>query len=146
MKSIRARETAQASPPGIVARRSAVATKTDPPLLETPQAVSVITREQLDAHAVQSLDQAVLYTAGISGSLYDKVDAQGRLLYRLTGLARDAGTQTDYTKDRRLTIAPAFTWQPSHNTSFTVLMQYQHDTPDSSGPVRTVIGTAKWQR
>lgn len=49
-----------------VAKRNTAGSKTDTPLIETPQTVSVITREQLDAQNVQSLSQALGYTAGIS--------------------------------------------------------------------------------
>jgi iron complex outermembrane receptor protein len=50
---------------GYVARDSDSATKTDTPLLETPQSISVITRDQLDAQAPQSLNEALRYTQGI---------------------------------------------------------------------------------
>ncbi|SEO83549.1 TonB-dependent siderophore receptor [Aquisalimonas asiatica] len=49
---------------GFVARRSATATKTDTPLAETPQSVSVMTREQIEAQGADSLDKAIRYTAG----------------------------------------------------------------------------------
>ena len=41
------------------------ATKTDTPLLETPQSVSVIERSELDARGVQNLNEATRYTAGV---------------------------------------------------------------------------------
>lgn len=41
------------------------ATKTNTPLIETPQSVSVVTREELDARGVQNLDEAVRYNAGV---------------------------------------------------------------------------------
>ena len=50
---------------GFVARRSATGTKTDTPLLETPQSVSVVAREQMDAQGAQTVPQALLYTAGV---------------------------------------------------------------------------------
>lgn len=52
------------------------------------------------------------------------VDPQGTFLYRLTGLARNSGTQTDFVDDDRLFIAPAFTWRPSADTTLTVMGQY----------------------
>lgn len=60
------RETAAGPVHGYVAKRSATATKTDTPLSETPQSVSVIPREQMEAQAADSLDQALQYTAGVS--------------------------------------------------------------------------------
>ena len=49
-----------------VAKQATAGSKTDTPLIETPQSVSVITREQLDQQNVQSLSQALAYTAGVS--------------------------------------------------------------------------------
>lgn len=55
---------------GFTATTSASATKTDTPLLETPQSISVVTRGQLDARNVQSLQEALAYTPGILTGLY----------------------------------------------------------------------------
>jgi len=55
------------------------------------------------------------------------VDRDGTLLYRLTGLARQSHTQTDYVEDNRRFIAPALTWQPSAATTLTLLTQFQKD-------------------
>jgi len=46
--------------------RTVVGSKSDTPLIEIPQSVSVISREQLDEQNVQSLSQALVYTAGVS--------------------------------------------------------------------------------
>ncbi|NHZ89924.1 TonB-dependent siderophore receptor [Massilia sp. CCM 8733] len=51
---------------GYVASRSAAATKTDTPLIETPQAISVITRAEMDARNVRDLGEAVAYSAGVT--------------------------------------------------------------------------------
>ncbi|WP_050465353.1 TonB-dependent siderophore receptor [Herbaspirillum autotrophicum] len=58
-------ETATGPAPGYVARRSASGTKTDSALLETPQSISVVTREQMDAQNIQSVPQALRYTPGV---------------------------------------------------------------------------------
>lgn len=42
------------------------ATKTDTQIAETPQSVSVIAREELDARGVQNLNEAMRYVAGVS--------------------------------------------------------------------------------
>lgn len=216
------RETAYGPVRGYVATRSAGGTKTDTPLIETPQSISVITRDQMDAQAVQSVSQALNYTAGVvaqprgsvngyyefpfirgfaptnflyldgmqllgasaglqiepyglerievikgpasilygqgppsgiismiskrptevpfreilyQGGTWDRkqgafdvsgpVDGEGKVLYRLVGLARDSGTQVDFTEDNRLFIAPAVTWRPTVDTTLTILGQYQ---------------------
>jgi iron complex outermembrane receptor protein len=59
-------ETANGPVPGYVARRSATGTKTDTPLLETPQSISVIGREELDARGVQTIMEAVRYAPGVA--------------------------------------------------------------------------------
>jgi iron complex outermembrane receptor protein len=50
---------------GYIARRSTVGTKSDTPLIETPQAISVVTRQQMDDQNVQTVAQALRYTSGI---------------------------------------------------------------------------------
>lgn len=52
---------------GYVAKRSATATKTDTPVAETAQSISVITRERLEAQNVSNLGEALRYTPGIQG-------------------------------------------------------------------------------
>ncbi len=51
---------------GYVATRTASATKTDTPLLETPQSISVISRERYEAQGAQSINEALRYSAGVS--------------------------------------------------------------------------------
>ncbi|MDE1167603.1 MAG: TonB-dependent siderophore receptor [Pseudomonas sp.] len=50
-----------------VATRTSGATKTDTPIGEIPQSISVVTRKQMDAQAVQDVSQAVRYTPGVFG-------------------------------------------------------------------------------
>ncbi|AWB07532.1 TonB-dependent siderophore receptor (plasmid) [Azospirillum humicireducens] len=60
------RERATGPVVGYVARQSATATKTDTPILETPQSVAVVTRDQMDAQAAQNLADALNYTSGVT--------------------------------------------------------------------------------
>jgi iron complex outermembrane receptor protein len=53
-----------------VPRGSVAANKTDIPLIETPQSVSVITRDQIDLLNFVDAQQAVRYTAGVFGESY----------------------------------------------------------------------------
>lgn len=69
---------------GYIARRSDTATKTDTPLIETPQAVSIVTRDQMDDQAATTVSQALRYTPGVlgetrlsSGGRYDSVFIRG---------------------------------------------------------------------
>lgn len=59
------KETATGPVIGYAAKRSATTTKNDTSLLETPQSISVVTREQMDAQNIQSVPQALRYTPGI---------------------------------------------------------------------------------
>lgn len=62
-------ETANGPAAGYVARRNATATKTDTPIIETPQSISVVTRDEMDARGVRDVGEAAAYTAGVfSGS------------------------------------------------------------------------------
>ncbi|WP_422843321.1 TonB-dependent siderophore receptor [Acidovorax sp. M2(2025)] len=56
---------------GFVAKRALSATKTDTPLIETPQAISVVTRDQMEAQGVQTLRQVTAYTAGAVSNYFD---------------------------------------------------------------------------
>lgn len=55
---------------GYVARRSRSATKTTSSLVETPQSISVITQENLADRQVQSVSEALLYSANVNGQRY----------------------------------------------------------------------------
>ena len=61
-----AQESAMGPVQGYVARRSATGTKTDTPLLEVPQSISVIGREEMEARGVQNIMDAVRYTPGVT--------------------------------------------------------------------------------
>ncbi|CAD5107770.1 TonB-dependent siderophore receptor [Zestomonas carbonaria] len=50
---------------GYVARRSLTGSKTDTALVEIPQSISVVTRQEMDDRGVQNLNDAVRYTAGV---------------------------------------------------------------------------------
>lgn len=55
---------------GYVAGRTATATKTDTSLLEVPQSISVIGRDEMDAHGAQDIMAAIRYTPGVSVNAY----------------------------------------------------------------------------
>ncbi|MHC2017076.1 TonB-dependent siderophore receptor [Methylobacterium sp. CM6247] len=216
---------------GYVARRSATATKTGTPILETPQAINVVGRKEIEDRQAQSVSQALLYTPGVmnqygtdvrydwlyvrgfvpgryldglrlpfgargysqprvesyglervellkgpSSGLYGQnspggllnlvskrptatplreiqlqtgsfgraqaafdlsgpIDPEGKILYRLTGLARTTGTQLDYLEEDRVFIAPSLTLRPDADTSLTILSQYLNiDSPGGGAP------------
>ncbi|MFY3433834.1 TonB-dependent siderophore receptor [Achromobacter mucicolens] len=57
---------------GIAATRSATATKTDTPIIETPQSISVVSAAQISDQKAQSLQEALGYTPGIMPGLVAK--------------------------------------------------------------------------
>lgn len=212
---------------GMVATKTLSATKTSAELVKTPQSVSVVTRDQMDALDATSVSQALRYTAGafteyrgssnrndevfvrgfsyvpkfldglsfgatassqtgtVDPWLLERVELvrgpasvlfgqvnpgglismtskrptsepihkvqfstgnrdlaegafdfggplsdDGRVLYRLNGIARTQHNQVEYYKDSRVAIAPAITWYPNDQTRFTLLTSYQKD-PDA---------------
>ncbi|MGH2263430.1 TonB-dependent receptor plug domain-containing protein, partial [Klebsiella pneumoniae] len=56
--------------PGYAASRTATATKTDTPILEVPQSISVVGRDEMQARGALDVMDAVQYTPGVSGNTY----------------------------------------------------------------------------
>lgn len=54
------------------------------------------------------------------------LDDSGEFSYRLTGKARSADAQQEMNKEKRYTIAPAFSWQPNEKTHFTFLSYFEN--------------------
>lgn len=79
---------------GYIATRSTSATKTDTALIETPQAISVITRDEITAHNAQSVGEALRYTSGVlqtsgaASSRFDSLSIRG-FNVSSTGMLRD---------------------------------------------------------
>ncbi|MFT3940234.1 TonB-dependent siderophore receptor [Rhodopseudomonas sp.] len=76
------RENARGPVRGIVAGRSATGTKTDASLLETPQSISVVTRDQIQQQAARSVAEALRYEPGVIsesrvGDRFDNVFIRG---------------------------------------------------------------------
>jgi iron complex outermembrane receptor protein len=212
--------------PAFGATRSAAGTKTDAPIVESPQSVSVIPRAFIEATGAQSLPEAVRYNAGVTtgvfgfdprfdqiyirgfpvnllgdyrdglrqgfsagllgyrtepygldrivllrgpasvlygqgpaGGLIDRISrmpgtvpagevelslgshqrhqaafdltgpiGDGRVLYRMTGVLRDAQSEIPDAPDDRIFLAPAITWRPTDDTTITLLGHYQQDS------------------
>lgn len=55
---------------GYVATRSSTGTKTDTPLKEIPQSISVITADQIKDQAAENMQQVLRYTAGVRAEMY----------------------------------------------------------------------------
>ena len=55
---------------GYLANQSATATKTDTPLLTTPQSISVVTKDQVEAQGAQNIAESLRYTPGVTVSSF----------------------------------------------------------------------------
>lgn len=218
-------ETAWGPVKSYVATRSASGTKTDTPIVETPQTISVVTAEQIADRKANTVEDAVAYTAGVRvggagmdlrfdqvsirgfsatassdyldglrqpntgwlsyygtdpynlervevvkgpasvlygqiapGGLINRVSKRpseqafrevelqagdndhyqgqfdvggkasedGTLLYRVVGVARDAGTDIEWVGNDTRFLAPSVTWRPDADTRLTLLTQYQY--------------------
>lgn len=69
-------ETATSPVTGYVAKRTASATKTDTPVADTPQAISVVTPEQMRDQGAQTVQDALRYVAGVRSEPYG-LDSRG---------------------------------------------------------------------
>ncbi|MBP2296218.1 TonB-dependent siderophore receptor [Azospirillum rugosum] len=221
-------ETALSPVTGYVANQQATGTKTDTPLIETPQSITVIPSDQIRDQNAQTLNQVVRYTAGVTpetrgavATRYDQlkvrgfdadtywnglklqslwyaapqldpylmerievlkgpssvlygqapagglinqvskrptatrqneigfefgtnshlrgtadfsgpIDAEGKYLYRFTGVGLSEDGQMKMTENERVAIAPSFTWRPDTDTSLTLLGLYQRDPKANS--------------
>lgn len=65
-----ATETATSPVNGYRARRAASATKTDTPLDETPQSITIVTRDQMVDQGAANLQDALNYAAGVRSDAY----------------------------------------------------------------------------
>lgn len=63
--------------------------------------------------------------------LNDAIDAEGKFLYRLVGVYRDANTMVDHVENDAVVFTPSFTWRPTGATAFTLIANYQNN---DSGP------------
>ncbi len=139
---------------GYVAHRSQTATKTDTPILETPQSVAVVTREEMDDQNVQSVKQALRYTQGVTPDSranfqgFDVLYARGftadRYLdgLKLLGGANYTTPQIDpYELERvEVLLGPASTLYGQASPGGIVNMISKRPTSETQGEVRAQVG------
>lgn len=63
-------ETATGPVQGYIATRSATGTRTDTPIIETPQGIAVVGQEQIQQQGAQSIEEALTYTSGVRAEVY----------------------------------------------------------------------------
>lgn len=69
------------------------------------------------------------------------IDEQGEFLYRVIGLNRDSDTQVNHVEDDGYLFAPSFTWQPTDDTSLTLLLNRQENKGQVSAQFLPQTGT-----
>ncbi|MDH6593500.1 iron complex outermembrane receptor protein [Variovorax sp. TBS-050B] len=79
----------------------------------------------------------------IAGDFSGALDAEGKVLYRITGVLRDAQLPGGSSRDDRTYIAPSITWKPSADTTFTLLGQYQKNRAGAYSRIRPMEGSLK---
>lgn len=77
----------------------------------------------------------------IAGDFSGQLDAEGKVLYRITGVLRDAELPAEGMKDDLRFIAPSLTWKPSSDTSFTLLSQFSRTRAGVYTRVRPAYGS-----
>jgi TonB-dependent siderophore receptor len=76
-------ESANSPTQGYLATRSSGGSKTDQPLITTPQSISVVTRQQMEDQGAQDLNQVLNYTPGVftnfggAATRYDTIALRG---------------------------------------------------------------------
>lgn len=88
---------------GYVAQESGIGTKTQTSILETPQSVSVVTRQQIEAQQPSSTSQALRYTAGANSERFGGFGGQ-------LDITRIRGIDADYYLDGLRVISNVSTW------------------------------------
>jgi iron complex outermembrane receptor protein len=69
------------------------------------------------------------------------IDEDGKWLYRLVALKRDAESQTEHVDDNSLVIMPSLTWRPTDQTSITVMVNEQKNETGTSTQFLPLSGT-----
>ena len=85
-------ESAYGPVEGYVAKRSATATKTDTPIIETPQSISVTSREDMDIRNVRDIGDAVAYSSGVLGETVGEKSLFGGSGIRIRGYGVSYGS------------------------------------------------------
>lgn len=80
---------------GYVAKRSATATKTDTPIIETSQSIHTVSSEQIENQGVQRISQALRYTPGVSADMRGDTSRFDTLAFRGIGGVTDTAQYLD---------------------------------------------------
>jgi iron complex outermembrane receptor protein len=96
---------------GYVVKEATSATKTDTPLIETPQSVSVVTRDRMDDQAVNTLVEALRHSAGVQSEPFG-FDPRFTTIQIRGFDASDTGLYRDGLQIRNPAFAVSFSLEP----------------------------------
>ncbi|WP_232626000.1 TonB-dependent siderophore receptor [Achromobacter deleyi] len=96
-------ETATGPLHGYAARLSATGTKTDTPIIETPQSISVVGAEEIETLKAQNVQDALGYVAGVSR--FEGISRVQDTIY-IRGFQAQAGTGSLYRDGTKYTVNP----------------------------------------
>ncbi|GBQ21700.1 outer membrane siderophore receptor [Gluconacetobacter sacchari DSM 12717] len=137
---------------GFVATRSASATRTDTPLIETPKSVYVVTRQQMDDLQPLTIGAALRYTPGIvslaandstpSASLFQPVHQRGFESYTFVdGLLNGTSISDPFFLDRIEALSgPSSVMYGQANPGGLINMTLKHPTEKAQGQANVGFG------
>jgi len=102
---------------------------------------SVTKRPQAEASHEITVEYGNFDTKVVKADITGTVTPDGRWMYRVVGMLRDADTQVDYTPDDRAALAPSLTFKPNAGTSITLLGHFQRDRTASTQQFLPHIGS-----
>jgi iron complex outermembrane receptor protein len=152
------RESATSPVVGYAARRSAAASKTDTPLAETPQSVTVVTRDLIVDQGAGNLQDALNYAAGVRSDAYGLDSRTDSARIRggypdeyLDGLRKNFDWYTSNTRTEPFTLerievlrGPSAMLYGQGSTGGVVNMVSKRPQPEAQGEVGVQLGS--WNR
>lgn len=102
---------------------------------------SVSKRPQEEEYREVTVEYGTFDFKQVKTDMTGKLTEDGKWSYRLVGVARDADTQVDYVPDDRMALSPSITYQPTNDTSITLLGHFQNDDTGSTQQFLPHVGT-----
>jgi iron complex outermembrane recepter protein len=137
--------------PGYVASRSTVGTKTDTPILETAQSVSVVGRQQIQDQNALTVTQALRYTPGVFAESRGGAGSTRLELFNIRGFTapvfldqmaiiggRDANTSIDVYRLERIDIIKG---SPARAASSTWSRRCRNSSATARSSSRAAVST-----
>lgn len=100
-------------------------------------------RPQDETHREVTVEYGTFDFKQIKADMTGRLTGDGKWLYRIVGVARDADTQVDYVENDRKLIAPSLTFRPTSDTSITLLTEFREDDQGSTAQFLPHSGTVR---